>query len=264
MAHTIDFGGNFQTFGKWSVTGTAGNVVTITGTSTSNLIAGPAVTGVDYLAMGTWGFSTTSPGEFYVGANSTGTAAAPVFRTAAPAPRTLYWVGGTGNWSSTTKWSTSSGGGSGAAIPTSLDAVNFDSASNATAYTATIDAGVTLARCASFTMAGPASGNVTFAGSVGIAFHGNVSFAATGITRTYTGGMQWAGNSSYTFTTNGVALNSLCTVIGIGSTWALGGAINTTSFSFVHGGFLPHLHQITQLHRAGFLQAVTPTSESLV
>jgi hypothetical protein len=221
VAHTISFGATNVTIGKWSVTGTAGNVVTISGAAL-NTIAGPAVTGVDYLAMGTWGLIGTSPGEFYAGANSTGTAAAPVFRTAAPAPRTLYWVGGTGNWSSTTKWSTSSGGASGAAIPTSLDAVIFNSASNATSYTATIDAGVTLARCASFTMAGPASGNVTFAGSVGIAFHGNVSFAATGIIRTYTGAMQWAGNSSYTFTTNGLTLASSTTVIGVGSTWSLG------------------------------------------
>ena len=239
VAHTIDFGTTNHTFGKWSVTGTAGNVVTITGTSGANTIAGPAVTGVDYLAMGSWAINASSPGEFYAGANSTGTAAAPVFRTAAPTPRTLYWVGGTGNWSSTTKWSTSSGGGSGAAIPTSLDAVIFDAMSNATAYTATVDAGVTLARCASFTMAGPLVGNVTFAGTVGIAFHGNVSFAATGITRTYTGAMQWAGNSSYTFTTNGLTLGSACTVIGVGSTWTLGSALNTgtTVFTVTYGSF---------------------------
>jgi hypothetical protein len=228
VAHTIAFGTSVITFGKWSVTGTVGNVVTITGTSTTNVIAGPAVTGIDYLAMGTWGISTTSPGEFYAGANSTGTAAAPVFRTAAPAPRTLYWVGGTGNWSSTTKWSLASGGASGEAIPTSLDSVIFDSASNATAYTATIDAGVTTARCAAFSMAGPASGNVTFAGSVAIAFHGNVLFAATGITRSYTGGMNWAGNSSYTFTTNGLALSSTTAIVGIGSTWTLGSDLTAT------------------------------------
>ena len=233
VAHTIDFSGTSQTFGKWSVTGTAGNVVTLSQPGTANVIAGPAVTGVDYLAMGTWGVSTTSPGEFYAGANSTGTAAAPVYRTAAPSPRTLYWVGGTGNWSTTAKWSTSSGGASGAAIPTSLDAVIFDSASNATAYTATIDAGVTIARCAAFTMAGPASGNVTFAGTVPIAFHGNVTFAATGITRSYTGAMNWAGNSSYTFTTNGLALNSTTTVNGIGSTWTLGSALDVTTANLV-------------------------------
>ena len=224
VAHTIAFGTSV-TFGKWSVTGTAGNVVTITG-SNVNTVVGPAVTGVDYLAMGTWGLSTTSPGEFYAGANSTGTAAAPVFRTVAPAPRNLYWVGGTGNWSSTTKWSTSSGGASGAAIPTSLDSVTFDSASNATAYTATIDAGVTIARCAAFTMNGPASGNVTFAGTVQIAYHGNVSFSATGITRTYTGNMNLAGNSSSTFTTNGLTLSNATTVTGIGATWTLGSDLN--------------------------------------
>ena len=228
VAHTIAFGFTTQRFGKWSVTGTVGNVVTITGTSNANVIAGPAVTGVNYLAMGTWGIDTFSPGEFYAGANSTGTAAAPVFRTAAPAPRTLYWVGGTGNWSSTTKWSTSSGGASGAAIPTSLDSVIFNSASNATAYTATIDPGVATVRCASFTMAGPASGNVTFAGAVAIAFHGNVSFAATGITRTYTGTMVWAGNASYTFTTNGLTLASTTIVNGIGATWTLGSALTAT------------------------------------
>jgi len=238
VAHTIAFGFNAQTFGKWSVTGTAGNVVTITGSSAANVIAGPAVTGIDYLAMGSWGVSTTSPGEFYAGANSTGTAAAPVFRTAAPAPRTLYWVGGTGNWSSTTKWATSSGGASGAAIPTSLDTVTFDSASNATAYTATIDAGVTIARCAAFTVAGPTSGNVTWAGSVPIAFHGNVSFAATGITNSYTGTMNWAGNSSYTFTTNGLALLSPITVLGINSTWTIGSALNTTNvLTVTYGNF---------------------------
>jgi hypothetical protein len=86
-------------------------------------------------------------------------------------------------------------------------------------------------------MAGPLVGNVTFAGSVGIAFHGNVSFAATGITRTYTGAMQWAGNSSYTFTTNGLTLGAACTVIGIGSTWTLGSAINTGAFTFTYGAF---------------------------
>jgi len=235
VAHTILFPSATTTnIGKWSVTGTVGNVVTISPGVTASAytisIAGPANSGIDYLSVSDCTVATTSPGEFYVGANSTNVSNnTRVVFTATPAPRTLYWVGGTGNWSSTTKWSTSSGGASGAAIPTSLDAVNFDSASNATAYTATIDAGVTLARCASFTMAGPLVGNVTFAGSVGIAFHGNVSFAATGITRTYTGAMNWAGNSSYTFTTNGLTLNSNCTVNGIGSTWTLGSALNIGS-----------------------------------
>jgi hypothetical protein len=215
--------------GKWSVSGSLGNLVTYSGGAL--IINGPANTGVDYLSVTGVAVSTTSPGEFYVGANSTngGTNTGPIFFTATPAPRTLYWVGGTGNWSSTTKWSTSSGGASGAAIPTSLDAVIFDAMSNATAYTATIDAGVTLARCAAFTMAGPLVGNVTWAGTVGIAFHANVSFAATGITRTYTGPLGCAGNSSYTFTPNGLLFNSSFSTNGIGSTWTLGSALNIQS-----------------------------------
>jgi hypothetical protein len=237
VAHTITFPLATHTIGKWAVTGTVGNVVTVNSSTAASAftlsIAGPANSGIDYLSIRDCTVASDSPGEFYVGANSTNVSGnTRVIFTAAPAPRTLYWVGGTGNWSDTSRWSTSSGGGSGAAIPTSLDAVIFDSLSNATAYTATIDAGVTLARCASFTMAGPAAGNVTFAGSVGIAFHGNVSFAATGITRTYTGAMQWAGNSSYTFTTNGLTLASSCTVIGIGATWTLSSAINIGNSTF--------------------------------
>jgi len=236
VAHTIAFGTASQNFGKWSVTGTVGNVVTITGTDTNNGIYGPAVTGIDYLAMGTWGISTASPGEFYAGANSTGTATAPVYRAAAPTPRTLYWVGGTGNWSSTANWSTSSGGGAGAAIPTSLDTVTFNSASNAGSYTTTVNAN---SRCASFTMAGPASGNVSFAGTFVIFYHGSVSFAATGILNNYTGQMYLAGNSSYTFTTNGLTLASSISLYGIGATWSLGSAVNnpvtSSSLSITYG-----------------------------
>jgi hypothetical protein len=241
VAHTINFGATFQGFGKWSVTGTVGNVVTISSGTANNNIWGPAVSGVDYLAFGTSGFgiNTTSPGEFYAGANSTGTTSGSMFLTAAPTPRTLYWVGGTGNWSSTTKWSTSSGGGSGAAIPTSLDAVIFNSASNATAYTATFDLGVTIVRCASINIAGPAAGNVTIAGSTTSAFHGNVTYAATGITRTYTGAISLVGNSSFTLITNGQTITSNNIVVsGIGATWTLGSALTTVvSFSHQFGTF---------------------------
>jgi hypothetical protein len=40
-----------------------------------------------------------------------------------------YWVGGTGDWDSTTKWSASSGGASGASVPTAFDKVFVDTSS---------------------------------------------------------------------------------------------------------------------------------------
>jgi hypothetical protein len=242
VAHTIALGSTTQTFGKWTVTGTAGNVVTLTGTGTAHILAGACTDSIDYLAMGSIGFAATSPGEFYAGANSTGTAAAPVYRTAKPADSTRYWVGGTGNWSDTARWSTSSGGGSGASVPRSHDDVVFDSASNATAYTATVDTVTGGIRMKSLTIAGPASGNVTLAGSTAIVgIHGNVTLPATGLTRTYTGAITLSGSTSgKVLTTNGVALASSITVNGVGCEWTLGSALDLSTvggFTLVNGVF---------------------------
>jgi hypothetical protein len=239
VAHTIRFGSNVtHTIGKWSVTGTAGNLVTILpGITTFTLnIYGPPSTGIDYLSLSGCALNTNNPSEFYVGANSINTANnTNVTFTATPGPRTLYWVGGTGNWSNTTKWSTTSGGTGGSAIPTSFDNVNFNSASNASAYTVTVDVG---ARCAMMSMAPPASGNVTFAGSSRLSVHGTTIFAATGVTSTYNGILQLSGNSNYTFTPNGINLN-IIQILGLNSTWTLGSALTITGsyIEAVYGSF---------------------------
>jgi hypothetical protein len=242
VAHTIALGTGSQSLGAWTVTGTAGNVVTVTGTATLT-IAGARVSGVDYLAMGTIAISTTSPGEFYAGANSTGTGAG-VILTAAPAAVTRYWRGGTGTWdaTTTTNWSASSGGAGGASVPTSADAVVFDTLSNATAYTVTCTA--TQLRCASLTMAGPLTGNVTWAGTGPLAIHGNVTLPATGMTRTYTGAITLTGSATgKMFTTNGVGLASAVEVNGVGCGWALGfattlgGQLTVTNGSFDTANF---------------------------
>ena len=227
VAHTIALGSTTQTFGKWTVTGTAGNVVTLTGTGTSHILAGACTDGINYLAMGSIGFSASSPGEFYAGANSTGTAGAPVYRTAKPANSTRYWVGGTGNWSDTNRWSTSSGGAGGASVPRSHDDVVFDSLSNATAYTATVNAVTGGVRMKSLTIAGPLLGNVTLAGSASVYIHDNVTLPATGLTRTYTGVITLTGSTTgKTITTNGVALSGSLIVDGVDSAWSLGSALN--------------------------------------
>jgi hypothetical protein len=228
VAHTIALGTTTQTFGKWSVTGSAGNVVTLTGTGTAHILAGSCTDGIDYLAMGSIGFAATSPAEFYAGANSTGTAGAPVYRTAKPADSVRYWVGGTGNWNDTNKWSTSSGGSGGASLPRSHDDVVFDANSNATAYTATVNAITGGNRCKALTIDGPASGNVTLAGSTALFIHDDITLPATGLTRTYTGAITLSGSTSgKTITTNGVTLASDITVDGVGAEWALADALNT-------------------------------------
>ena len=237
VAHTIS-GTQAQTFGAWTVTGTAGNVVTLSGTATFT-IAGAAVSGVDYLALGTTTISATSPGEFYAGVNSTATsAAAPLYLTAKPADSTRYWVGGTGNWSDTARWSTTSGTGSGASVPRSHDDVVFDSGSNATAYTATVNAVTGGIRTKALTIAGPLTGNLTLAGSTAIVgIHGNVTLPATGLTRTYSGAITLSGSATgRTLTTNGVTLGSVITVDGVGCGWSLGTALNSTANFIVNNG----------------------------
>jgi len=244
VAHTIALGTTTLTFGAWTVSGTVGNVVTVTGTSTIT-IAGARVSGVDYFALGTTTISATSPGEFYAGANSTGGTNA--ILTAAPAAVTRYWRGGSGTWdvTTTTNWSATSGGSGGASVPTSADAVVFDTMSNATAYTVTCTA--TQLRCASFTMAGPATGNVTWAGTAPIAMHDNVSLAATGITRSYTGAITLSGSSTgRTLTTNGNALSSSQIVIsGQNSEWSLGSALNCSTMNAFIGTFNTANYNIT-------------------
>jgi hypothetical protein len=240
VAHTIALGSTTQTFGAWTVTGTVGNVVTLTGTGTSHILAGACTSSIDYLAMGSIGFAATSPGEFYAGANSTGTAAAPVYRTAKPADSTRYWVGGTGNWSDTARWSDSSGGASGSSVPRSHDDVVFDSLSNATAYTATVNAVTGGIRTKALTIAGPLVGNVTLAGSIAIdGIHDDITLPATGLTRTYTGVITLSGSATgKTLTTNGVTLQSSFAVNGVGAEWALADALNNTGgFTFTNGSF---------------------------
>jgi hypothetical protein len=246
VAHTIALGTTTQTFGKWSVTGTSGNVVTLTGTGTSHVLAGAATSGIDYLAMGSIGFAATSLGEFYAGANSTGTASAPVYRTAPPAATTRYWVGGTGTWdaTTTTNWSTSSGGAGGASVPTSLDNVVFDASSSTAnaAYTVTIGTGANV-RAAKITMGGPGAGNnITWAGSGNMIMHDDFDLTAgtADCTRTFTGGITLSGSTTgLTFNSNGVTLASAITVNGVSSEWALAGALNigSSTLTVTNGSF---------------------------
>lgn len=226
VGHTIALGTTTQFFGKWLVTGTFGNVVTLTGTGTGHVMQGACTSGIDYLAMGSIGFSSGSMGEFYAGANSTGTAGAPVYRTAKPADSVRYWVGGTGNWNLTANWSTSSGGAGGASIPRSHDDVVFDSASSASSYTATVGTVTGGIRCKKLTIGAPASGIITFAGTASLYIHNDVNIAST-VNRTYSGNIALSGSTTgRVFNTNGVILASSLFVWGDGCSWSFGSNVN--------------------------------------
>jgi hypothetical protein len=105
-----------------------------------------------------------------------------------------YWVGGTATWDGTAllKWSTTSGGIGGSAVPTTSDTVFFDA--NSGAGTVTIGAGV--ATCSTLTMTGFTgtlafgSNSITIAGSSATIYTGATTFSVTGtpvINCTYSG-----------------------------------------------------------------------------
>jgi hypothetical protein len=144
-----------------------------------------------------------------------------------------YWVGGAGTWdaSSTTNWSTSSGGAGGASAPTVADNVIFDALSNATGYTVTVG---TNAACLDLNAIGPLTGNVTFsAGATArIDCRGSFTFLPSPTaTVTWTGSAGAlvtfsATTTGKTVTTNGVNLTATnITFNGVGGAWTLGSAL---------------------------------------
>lgn len=110
-----------------------------------------------------------------------------------------FWVGGTGTWnaSSTTHWSTSSGGSSGASVPGSSDTVIFDGSSGG--GTVTLD-GIT-STIAALNMG--AAATMTFAGTGNIEVSGNITFGAN-VTWTATTSVKSFGTCS--LTSNGMTL----------------------------------------------------------
>lgn len=117
-----------------------------------------------------------------------------------------FWVGGTGNWdtSTTTHWSTSSGGAGGASVPSTTDDIIFDSSSNASSYTVTITANSLTSQ--SLTMGAPASGQITFSGSFSLNISGsiNLSGGTSGINWTHTGTVGQGASGTGTITSNNI------------------------------------------------------------
>lgn len=78
----------------------------------------------------------------------------------APASRTLYWIGGSGNWSDAGHWSLTSGGSAAGCSPSATDTVIIDSNSSLAGDTLHVD--ITNASCANLNTA--TAGHVVIAG----------------------------------------------------------------------------------------------------
>lgn len=149
-----------------------------------------------------------------------------------------YWIGGSGNWSSGTKWSTSSGGSAANATPTSADDVVFDDSSSTGTFTVTVDVA---ASCRDFTcsitntaykmtLARSAAVNLSVYGSW--SNPGSTLFAWSGSSGTHVFASTATGK---TILTNGVTIPTAVTFDGVGGGWSLSSALTcgtTTSHAF--------------------------------
>jgi hypothetical protein len=150
-----------------------------------------------------------------------------------------YWVGGTGTWdtSSTTNWAASSGGASGASVPTAADNVIFDSA---TTYTVTLTGALT---CLSFTVS---AGTVTFSSTGTLAISGSMSLAV---------GTVWSATGNITFnstttgntvTTNNISMASAIVFNGVGGAWGFGSNCTSTgSITLSNGSLTTNNYNLT-------------------
>lgn len=148
-----------------------------------------------------------------------------------------FWIGGSGNWSSTTNWATTSGGATTGSIPTATDDAIFDTLSNATAYTVTLDTAVAKV-CKTFTMGAPLSGKVTWAGTQSITISGNLNLSGgtAGITRTYTGAITFNSTTAQTITMSGITLASAITFNGVSGQWQCQDTFTTTGAGTLTNG----------------------------
>ena len=132
-----------------------------------------------------------------------------------------YWVGGTGTWNtvSTANWSASSGGASGASVPTAADSVFFDQIGT---YSVSCSNALT---CLDFTVS---TGTVTFGSSTSpsLAVSGSLSWA--GATVSWSAGTVTfnATTTGKTIDTNGSAVNQSFAFAGVGGAWTLTAALN--------------------------------------
>lgn len=155
-------------------------------------------------------------------------------------PVTKFWVGGTGNWSDAANhWATSTGGVAGANnYPLPQDNVTFDTLSNATAYTVTVNQ-VAFITDLNFSAAPLTSGTITWAGSSAATIYGSLT-ALTGMTRTFTGAITFAARSSgKTITSHSVAYGGQFSWDGPGGAWTLQDNLNVgSSNTLVQSGTL--------------------------
>lgn len=146
-----------------------------------------------------------------------------------------YWVGGTASWDATagSKWSASSGGAGGEAVPTSSDDVFFDAASGGIVATiATADA-----VCATITFTGFTGQLVVGSGRALEIHNGGININSIGFSFVNSGTLKFkatSGSHTITGTAGGNSL-AVVTIDGSGGTFTFANDSKVTTLTILNG-----------------------------
>ena len=151
-----------------------------------------------------------------------------------------YWVGGTGDWdaSTTTHWSTSSGGAGGASVPTAFDDVFFDSHSNEPTDTSFT---VSLTRSIGTTVINNLTSSVGYTWTLS-SVNDNIRIAGSLTLESFfisSGNLQWRFESTSIgkiISTNGGVIDYNFIFNGIGGAWTLGSDLVLEGIFYLDNG----------------------------
>ena len=142
-----------------------------------------------------------------------------------------FWVtGGTGNWNSTTNWSATSGGASGASVPGSADTAALDASSGSGTVTLDISPDIQTLTCTGFTGTLAFGTNTISLNSTGTIFSGATTMTVTGtplIILTYSGAAARTVAATAVTEANSISFR---TIAGTG-TWAVSGSVRDLDFT---------------------------------
>ena len=151
---TLNAGSAFTVNAHMQVDANCNGMVTIqssSASSSSSIVKNSGNVSVSYVSLSgiaaSGGANFTATNSIDAGGNSGWT-------ITGSSPRTLYWVGGSGNWSDPLHWSLSSGGTGGECLPTLNDDIIFDASSGVASGTVAVDNSNASCKSIDFTNAG--------------------------------------------------------------------------------------------------------------
>ncbi|MFK7947297.1 MAG: hypothetical protein AB8G11_06905, partial [Saprospiraceae bacterium] len=168
-----------------------------------------------------------------------------------PTPRTLYWVGGDGNWDDSQHWSLSSGGTGGECLPTIYDDVFFDNGSGFINGD-TVRVNIPRAFCKSMDWTNVSNSPVFHIPSGNdLYIHGSLTFVPN--METYTPGTVWfsATTGGNTITTSHHHFDNEVKLQGKGGDWSLQDSMSVYTFRLIEGDFYSNTNSM----RLGFFYA---------